>query len=87
MITRTSNRIKVEGHRGTWCVIAEAWFKLMPDIDGRPVTIPVHCFLLEHETYGDEIPCLIVDENGALLLDDVCNSFADLEEIGWARAD
>ena len=87
MITRTSNHIKVEGHRGTWCVIAEAWFKLMPDINGKPVTILAHCFLLEHETYSDEAPCLIVGENGALPLDDVYNGFEDLEEIGWARAD
>ena len=39
----------------------------MPDINGKPVTILAHCFLLEHETYSDEAPCLIVGENGALL--------------------
>lgn len=87
MITRTSEHIKVEGHPGTWYVIAEARFELTPDVNGKPATIPVHCFLLEHEVYGDEAPCLIVDENGTLLLEDVYNGFADLEEAGWAWLD
>ena len=87
MITRTSEHIKVEGHRGTWYVIAEARFELTPDVNGKPATIPVHCFLLEHEVYGDEAPCLIVDENGTLLLEDVYNGFEDLEEAGWTWLD
>ena len=37
-------------------------------------------FLLEHETYGDETGCVIVDENGMLLVGDVCNGFDDYYE-------
>lgn len=87
MITRTSEHIIVEGHRGTWYVIAEAQFELTLDVNGKSVTIPARCSLLEHETYGDEAPCLIVDENGSLLLEDVYNGFADLEEAGWTWLD
>ena len=65
-----------------WYVIAEAQFEMTLDVNGKPVTIPVRCFLLEHEAYGDEAPCLIVDENGSLLLEDVYNGFTDLEEAG-----
>ena len=87
MITRTSEHIKVEGHRGTWYVIAEARVEQTPDVNGKPVTIPARCFLLEHEAYGDEAPCLIVAEHGAVLLEDVYHGLADLEEAGWTWLD
>ena len=32
---------------------------------------------MEHDTYGDEAACIIVDERGKLLLDDVYNGFDD----------
>ena len=87
IITRTSDHIRVEGHEGTWYVIDEGNFVLTPDTDdGRPLTIPAHLFLLEHETYGDEAAHVIVDENGHLALEDVWNGFDDLEDAGWARA-
>ncbi len=86
-ITRASDHIKVEGHKGTWYVIDEGDFVLTPDVDGnRPLTIPAHLFLLEHEIYGDEAACIIVDETGHLILEDVRNGFDDLEDAGWARA-
>lgn len=56
--------IKVAGHRGTWYVIDE---------EGG-------LYLLEHETYGDEAACVIVDEEGNLIQEDVWNGFNDLEE-------
>ena len=34
-------------------------------------------FLMEHDTYGDEAACIIVDERGKLVLDDVYNGFDD----------
>lgn len=87
MITRTSDHIKVEGHKGTWYVIDEGDFIFAPDTDnGQPLTIPVRLFLLEHETYGDEAACVIVAEDGHLVLEDVYNGFDDLEDAGWARA-
>lgn len=86
MITRTSDHIKVEGHTGTWYVIDEGVFELTPDTPaGEAITLHARLFLLEHEKYGDEAACVIVDENGKLLLDDVYNGFDDLEDAGWER--
>lgn len=84
MITRESEHIKVEGHGGTWYVIDEGSFVLTPDTPDGPQTIRAHLFLLEHEKYGDEAACVIVDEAGRLVLEDVWNGFGDLEEAGWA---
>lgn len=63
-----SDNIKVEGHKGTWYVIETNV------IEGRSL------FLLEHEEYGDEAACIIVDEHGKLVMDDVWNGFDDYEE-------
>lgn len=61
--------IKIEGHIGTWYVIDETEWK------GKRV------FLLEHETYGDEAACLIVNEKLEIVLEDVWNGFDDLENL------
>jgi hypothetical protein len=57
--------ISVQGHKGTWYEIDSAI------IDGKEL------FLMEHEAYGDEVPCVIVDENNNLVMDEVCNGFDD----------
>jgi len=85
MITRESGHIEVEGHLGTWYVIDDGMFELTPDTEKGPQTITAHLFLLEHEEYGDEAACVIVDEDGKLLLDDVYNGFDDLEDAGWKQ--
>ena len=85
MITNTSDHIKIEGHRGTWYVIDEGHFVLTPDTERGPETFHAHCFLLEHEQYGDEAPCLIVDQDGNIIADEVYNGFDDLVEAGWAE--
>ncbi len=86
MITRDSDRIRVEGHRGTWHVIDEGWFSWTEDTSfGEAKTTRAHLFLLEHNTWGDEPPSVIVNQNGALVLEDVYNGFDDLEEAGWER--
>lgn len=85
MIIKTSDHIKIEVHRGTWYVIDEGYFVLTPDSERGPETFYEHCFLLEHEQYGDEAPCLIVDQDGNILADDVYNGFDDLEEAGWRK--
>ena len=87
MITRESERIQVEGHYGTWHVIDDGWYALTPDIKGEPKTYRAHCFLLEHDEYGDEAASVIVDQDGRLLLEDVYNGFDDLLEAGWAVTD
>ena len=67
-ITADTDHIKIEGHIGKWYVIDERIYY------GEKV------FLLEHETYGDEAACLIVNETGKIILDDVYDGFDDLEE-------
>lgn len=63
------DHIKIEGHIGKWYVIDErVW-------NGEKV------FLLEHETYGDEVACLIVNEKLEIILEDVWNGFDDLEDL------
>ena len=61
--------IVVAGHVGTWYVIDEA------EYDGRLL------YLLEHEEYGDEAACVIIDSTGALVLEDVWNGFEDYEDM------
>ena len=59
--------IKIEGYVGKWYVIDETYFKSQ------------RVYLLEHETYGDEAACLIVDDKLNVVLDDVHNGFDDLD--------
>lgn len=68
VINKDSDNITVEGHTGTWYVIDTA------EVDGQEL------FLLENEEYGDETANVIVDENGALVMDDVWNGFDELYE-------
>jgi hypothetical protein len=42
----------------------------------RKEVVPV-----ESEQYGDEAPCVIVDENNVLVLEDVYNGFDDYVEF------
>ena len=58
-ITINTRKIKIHEYMGTWCAIDELEWK------GQPV------FLLKHETYGDDVPRLIVDSGGAVIGDDV----------------
>lgn len=69
MKTMQKDKIKITGHIGTWYVIDETIWK------GEKV------FLLEHETYGDEAACLIVNEKLEIILEDVWNGFDDLEDL------
>lgn len=82
-ITPASDHIHIDGHIGTWYVIDDGWYEYTPDDEGVPKTHRVHCFLLEHEEYGDEAAGLIVDEHGRIILDDVYNGLDELTEAGW----
>ena len=84
-ITETSDHIRIPGHTGTWYVIDHGWYLYTPDEWTIPKTHRIHCFLLEHEEYGDEAACLIVDQSGTVILDDVYNGFDDLLEAGWRK--
>lgn len=68
-VTRKSEHLKLSAHVGTWYVVDESIYK------GRKV------FLVEHEQYGDEAPCLIVDEDMNIVLEGVYNGFDDLKYI------
>lgn len=59
--------ITITGHKGTWYVIDEAYRKAKK------------CYLLEHETYGDEAASIIIDENYNILAEEVYNGFDDLD--------
>lgn len=61
-------KIKIEGHRGTWSEYAREVIR------GRELV------LLEHDTYGDEAPNLIVTPKGKLIMEDVWNGFHDYKE-------
>lgn len=58
--------IKIEGHKGTWYIINESYYK------GRKV------FLLESEQYGEDAAALIVDKNLRIIQEGVFNGFNDL---------
>ncbi len=60
--------LKVAGYYGSWYVIDEGFFNSSP------------CYLLEHEKYGDEAPCLIVDSKLHVIAEDVYNGFSDLPD-------
>jgi hypothetical protein len=60
--------IKVEGHMGTWYVLESKEY-------GNDIL-----FLLEHEVYGDTAPCIIVDCDGRVVLEDVENGWDDLDD-------
>lgn len=62
------HKIKVNGHIGTWYVVDESYH------NGEKV------YLLEHETYGDEAACIIVNNSLQVILEDVWNGFSDLSE-------
>lgn len=85
-ITPTADHIRIPGHIGTWYVIDDGWYLYTPDKEGMPKTYRVHCFLLEHEQYGDEAAGLIVDEHGRIILDDVYNGLDELSEAGWKES-
>ncbi len=64
------NNIKLKGHKGTFYVISDT----VMDINGKLKRV----YLLENEVYGDEVPCIIIDGDYNIILEDVYNGFEDL---------
>ena len=62
-ITEHTQGLAVDGHLGTWHTI-----------DSMRLG-ELKLFLMEHDEYGDETACVIVDSNGKLLAEDVWNGF------------
>lgn len=63
----TRENIQVEGHIGTWSVIDER------------VVMNQKVFLLEHETYGEDTACVIINEKGELLAEEIWNGLDEFE--------
>jgi hypothetical protein len=61
------DNIEIDGHVGKWYIIDERWYCCSK------------IYLLEHQTYGDETYCLIVDENFDVILSNVYNGFKELK--------
>ena len=72
-INANSDNIYVKDYKGTWYVIDEM------ETGGEML------YLLEHEEFGDEVPCVIVNANGKLILENVWNGFEDFWE--WEFSD
>jgi len=68
-ITSGSENIRIESHFGTWHVIS-----------ARDTERHGTLFLLEHDIYGDETACLIVNGIGEVIVCNVWNGFLDYEE-------
>ena len=62
-VNMDTSGLAVSGHVGTWHTIDHM------EVDGHTF------FLMEHDSYGDEAACLIVDEHGKLSLSDVYDGF------------
>lgn len=62
-VNMETSGLTVAGHIGTWHTIDHI------EVDGHTF------YLMEHDTYGDETACLVVDEKGRLSVSDVYNGF------------
>lgn len=62
-VTMNSKGIEVDGHEGTWHPVE------MQELNGKQF------FLLKHETYGDSVAKVIVDDDGILFAEDLWNGF------------
>ena len=60
--------IKIKGHTGTWYSIDKM------EYNGDWI------YLMESEVYGSDSPCIIIDKDNNLLLEDIWNGFNDWEE-------
>ena len=67
-LTHNTEAIYVDGYWGNWYVIDVKCF------DNKSF------YLLEHEIYGQDTACLIVDEAVNVILDNVWNGFDDLNK-------
>lgn len=64
-----SENIELETHVGTWHILESR------KIHGEKL------FLLEHDYYGDMCACVIVNEDGKIILEDVWEMWNELHEL------
>lgn len=60
--------IEIKGHKGAFTVI---------DVD---IINSKKVYLVESDIYGEDAPCIIIDSNNSILLDNVFNGFNDYIE-------
>lgn len=73
--SETQKGIKLDKVKGTWSVIGNKFY----DGVGR-------VFLCEHDKFGDEVPCVIIDKDYNVILTEVWNGFLDYEEaVEWEK--
>ena len=70
-LTLETEHYAIPGKKGLWRVVDGITYE------------NVLFFLLEHEEYGDEAACLIVNEEGSIIMDDVWNGLDELTEANW----
>lgn len=61
------NNIKLKGYKDRFYVISDT----VMDIKGTLKRV----YLLENEVYGDEVPCIIIDGDYNVIMDNVYNGF------------
>ena len=64
------HNIKLKGYYGTFYIISDT----VMDIKGTLKRV----YLLESEVWGDEVPCIIIDGDYNVIMDNVYNGFDDL---------
>lgn len=64
-VTEQTSGLSIEGHEGTWHTIDQT------ELEGEQF------FLMEHDEYGDEAACIVVNESGELVAEDLWNGFDD----------
>lgn len=80
MIKENSNKIKIEGYRGTWYVIKK--FEVV-DMNKKSRIV----YALESENWGEDVPPLFTNNKGQVfedfegyyMIDDIINDFKDNE--------
>lgn len=69
--------IKIEGHRGTWHAVGQNTITIYESEGDKKSAV---YYLMEHDTYGEDAPMLIVNSDNQLVLEDVYNGFDDLSD-------
>ncbi|MCL2549937.1 MAG: hypothetical protein FWE78_03255 [Methanimicrococcus sp.] len=76
MVFLKKDNVKIEGKEGTW-----------REIGGRDIS-GWSLYLMENDAYGEEEPCIIIDENNNVILEDVWDGMDEINKRGlWKLID
>lgn len=65
--------VKVLGHKGTWSSITSDNFNFRG--------VEESLYLMEHDSYGEEAACVVIDSGGVLIAEDCWNGFDDVRYL------